>query len=256
MDVESAELDLTLLELTMCESFLDRCRKQIKFRIDDAESFGFSPNTPMNTKVREYLKDNEKEKMEAVFEFDMNNLFTKLEDLNTQRSKGVIVGLGNLRSNLIDRITLDLSKKGGKGPSTPQKKRNQSDGPSSTQLSPSGQRNSTAQGQYATKWKPADIQKIPILSKHSKEVLKFVNNDNIRLMRNEYAHESENELADHILQMFKGERLAFFEATFKYLYDLELKDARDSHKSESKILATKIEKLWEPAESHSAKHRV
>lgn len=243
MDVKGAELDLTLLELTMCESFLDRCREQITFRIDDAQSFGFSPNTPMNTKVREYLKDNEKEKMEAEFEFDMNNLFKEMEELKTQSSKLVIVGLGNLRSDLIDKITVGLSKKGGKGPSTPHKKRNQSDGPSSTQSSPSGQRNSTVQGQYATQWKPADIQKIPILSKHSKEVLKFVNNDNIRLMGNEYAHQSQNQLADHVLQTSKDEKLAFFEAAFKYLYGLELETARAMHKLESKELAKKIPEL-------------
>ena len=108
MDVKGAELDLTSLELTMRESFLDRCRKQIKFRIDDTDSFGFSLNTPMNTKVREYLKDNEKEKMETVFKFNINSLFTKIKGLEEEReeqgAKGAVLGLGNLRSDLINRI--------------------------------------------------------------------------------------------------------------------------------------------------------
>ncbi len=200
-------------------------------------------DTPINTKVREYLKDNEKEKMEVVFEFDMNNLFTEMKRLKDQGAKGALLGLGNLRSDLIDRITADVSKKGGKGPSTPQKKRNQPDGPSSTQPSPSGQRNSTAQGQYATQWKPVDIQKIPMLAKYSKEVLKLVNNDTIRQMRNDCAHQSEDQLAEYILQTWKDEKLAFYEATFEYLYGLELNDARDRHRSESEKLAKKVENL-------------
>jgi len=74
------------------------------------------------------LKNNKKEKIEVIFEFDMNDLFKKIKDLEKegeeQGAKGAVLGLGNLRLDLINKITEDLSKKGGKGPSTPYKKRN------------------------------------------------------------------------------------------------------------------------------------